>query len=207
MAINYTQTDGTTGRCNSNAGYCSGFSTTQSAGTGRVCSDGGTAGTGAVSTTTGAATRAIGAYFTIIPDSGTTGNSGTWTVRLNVTTANMNLTLLEVWICRVNSSCVNQETIGSTTGLTTSLGTTGVKSINVTGSAVTLAADDKVVVGFYVDNTAMSSQAFSFTPDQNIDSPFTTGGGGGATTLDHFVNKDFTNSLFLRPRFLLGPRS
>lgn len=174
MAINYTQTDSGTGACAGEAGYCAATGNNIISTTEKIATAGGTAGSVEIGTSQFSpnATDQRASIITIIPDSGTSGDSGTWTVRLNITTANMNLSIIAIDICRVNSSCVNQESIGSATGLSISLGSTGVKSQNVTGSAVTLAAGDKVVIVFHVANGSMSGQEFGWIPNQNIDSPF-----------------------------------
>lgn len=104
-----------------------------------------------------------------------TWSAGTWTVRLNVTTANMNLTWTDVYICRTSSGCFNSATIGSATGLAKSLGSTGVLSQAVTGAAQTPSAGDKVMIAFVFSNAAMSTQTFNYTPNQLIDSPFVSG--------------------------------
>ena len=170
MAINYTQTD----TVSDFDGYevCAG-AYGGGASNSRQASDGGSAGSTPVADTTLSSGTARHDLVEIHPDAGTTGSSGTWTVRLNVTTGNMNLSITAVHICRVNSSGVSQETIGSATGLSISLSSTGVKSQDVTGSAVTLAAGDLVTIVFTVVNGAMSNQSFFWTPNQNIDSPFT----------------------------------
>lgn len=111
--------------------------------------------------------------YTCIISAATTWNAGTWTWRLNVTTANMNVTLISVFICRVNSSGTNQATIGSSTGLSVSMGSTGVKSGTISGSAQSPGVGDVVVVMFCFSNGAMSNQNWNVAPDQNIDSPFT----------------------------------
>lgn len=101
-------------------------------------------------------------------------DAGDWTVRFNITTSNMNLTVTEIYVCRVNSSCTNQATIGSETGLSISLGTTGVKTQVVSpGAAQTPSVGDKVLVVLIASNGAMTSQSCGITSDQNIDSPFT----------------------------------
>lgn len=171
MAINYTQTDSAI-----IAGiYCSGGASSAND-IARTAVDGGTAGTGTpsvIATASGVSEALLN--FEITPAGGTSWDAGTWTVRLNVTTANMNVTLVAIWICRVDSSGVNQATIGSATGLSISVGTTGVKSQTVTGSAQTPAAGDMVEVVFLFSNGAMSSSSLNIKPDQNIDSPFTAG--------------------------------
>src|SRR5262245_22125352 len=108
-----------------------------------LCSIGGTAAGSAV-TVGGSAFDAgagqAGVMYEIQPGSSAAWNSGNWTVRLNVTTANANITWTDTYICRLNSSNVSQATIGSLTGQSTSLGTTGVKTHTVSGSSQTPAA-------------------------------------------------------------------
>lgn len=174
MAIIYTQTDTNGSACNtlSELIACSGLSggTTLS----KQATVGGTAGVTEWSDTINASSTLIEVFgIEITPDSGVSWDAGTWTVRWNVTTSNMSCTVVAVYVCRVNSSCVNQETIGSATGLSISQGSTGVKSQTVSGSAVTPSAGDKVLVVMAVQNTAMTNQTLGWTPDQNIDSPFT----------------------------------
>jgi hypothetical protein len=172
MAINYTQTDTSTSGSGS---YCA---PTGSENQWRVASDGGTAGSSEVSLGWLSSQTDLGPVgFKITPAAGTTWAAGNWTVRFNVTTANMNITITDIFICRVNSSDVNQATIGSATGLSISLGTTGVKSQVISGSAQSPSVGDVVMVMILGDNGSMSSQVAGFTPNQNIDSPFT-----GATT-------------------------
>lgn len=137
----------------------------------RICSVGGSAG-GAASVTLTSSAVVVAVFLGITVPASTTGSAGTWTVRFNVSTANMNLTCSAVYVCRASSDGTNQETIGSATGLAIDLSTTGVKSQNVTGSAVTLAAGDFASVQLVFTNAAMSLQAIGITFDQNIDSPF-----------------------------------
>lgn len=175
MAINFTQTDSdnaavdtSTERAGCSGAIYSGLAASPE------CTDGGTAGTLGMSFRLAAsAVGEAGLCLVCVPAAGTTWAAGTWTVRFNVTTANMNLTVTAVHICRANSSGTNQETIGSATGLSISLGTTGVKSQAVTGSAVTPAAGDLVTVVLVGDNGSMSAATASITRGQNIDSPFT----------------------------------
>lgn len=169
MGVNYTQTD-TFG--SSLQSWCSGASVFSA--DSKVAQDGATAGSASDSVNvSSSAVSELDLGFEITPASGTTWGSGTWTVRLNVTTANMNVTWVAVYICQVDSGDTNKATIGSTTGLSISLGTTGVKSTTVSGSAVTPAANDKVQIVLLFSNGAMSTSTWSQTPNQNIDSPFT----------------------------------
>jgi hypothetical protein len=160
MAINFQQTDAFTG--------CS------ASGARRDALDGGTAGSSAVSlSVAGDATDSPLLRVTCFVDTGVTWAAGTWTVRLNVTTANMFVSWASATIIRVNASCVVQETLGEVTGLGISLAATGVQSTTVSGSAATPSADDRILVDFGFANGSMNAQSFEFTPDQLIDSPFT----------------------------------
>lgn len=117
--------------------------------------------------------------FEIVPESGDTWDAGDYVVRLNVTTVGgvTASTWTETHICRVNSSCVSQESIGSLTGQSTAL-TVGLKTMTVAGAAQTPSAGDKIyIVCVFLSNRNNSSGGI--TPDQNIDTPVTAGAGGG----------------------------
>ena len=128
----------------------------------------------------GTITDLIFASSTLSAPSFTVSNSraidwagGSWTVRLNVTTSNMNLTLVGVYICRVNSDGSGSlETLGSATGLSISLGSTGVKSQAVTTSSATSpGATDRLKIFFDISNSAMTNQSYTITTDQVLNSP------------------------------------
>lgn len=175
MAVNFTETDGAAG-CAAGA-YCSGL-TANTANSTKTCSDGGTVGSTPVSLTIDQGTSDVRAlYFECTVGVGVSWDAGTWTVRLNVTTANASLELASVHICRVDSGCTNQATIGSSSALGLSLSATGVQSVNITGTAQVPAVGDVVMVVFGFNNLAlMTPHAFGYTPDQNIDSPFVDAG-------------------------------
>lgn len=173
MAINFQQTDTAAtfpnDHCTVDAD-CTGLTS------GRECSDGGSAGSTAVSpapTIVASVGRVVRAFKCVV-DSGVSWDAGTWTVRMNVTTANMNLEIDRLWICRIDSSGNSQAQIGDSDTLSSpiSLASTGVKSQTVSGSAQSPSAGDVVWVLVRVNNGAMSTQSFTFTPDQLIDSPF-----------------------------------
>lgn len=167
MPINYQQTNTNSGL---NSGFCSGVGAIVNIEP--VSTFGGTPGSIEDTMFCASSETLVRMVNKIIIDSGTSWDSGTWTWRFNVTTANMNITLRSVYICRVNSSGVNQATIGSSTGLSVSLGTTGVKSGTISGSAQTPNAGDYVVIVYVTENGAMSTQSAGVTPDQLTDSPF-----------------------------------
>ena len=138
---------------------------------------GGTAGTSyTISVSTGGGAlqyRLVNSNKLIIP-SGTTWNAGTWTWRLKATQSAGPawLILASVDICRVNSSGIAQETIG-TANYTTNIPTSGVLSGTITGSAQTPSSGDYVIINFTFRNIDTSSRNTTITNDQIINSPFT----------------------------------
>ncbi len=110
--------------------------------------------------------------FEIILPTDATSDADTAVIPINFTTGSMNAILESVYICRVNSSCVNQETIGSESGIgfATNGGST---TRNISCSAVTFAAGDKVIITLGFNETAgHSSQNVGITPDQTMSLPF-----------------------------------
>jgi hypothetical protein len=174
MAISYNQTGSASGA--GEIAACSGATVIGTQAQNCLCTIGGSAG-GALTvggTQFDIGTNLAAVMMEIVPAAGVTWSSGTWTVRLNVTTLNANITWTATYICRLNSSNVNQATIGSLTAQTTSLGSTGVKTHSVTnGSSQTPGAGDKayIVCVFSVANS--NNQSFGWTPNQAIDTPLT----------------------------------
>lgn len=176
MPINFTQTD-TVGVC-ALGQYCAVDVSTPEAR--REASDGGTPGITTVSPSVAAsAVDDNEIQFDCPVAADVNWNAGTWTVRLNSTVSAMAITWDTVYICRVSSGCVSQATIGSAVGLGISLNVVGVKSATVSGTAQTPAVGDRVMVILGFDNSGTMAVAFSFIPDQNIDSPFTPPAGAG----------------------------
>lgn len=171
MAITYGETDNAVSGADSI--FCSGTTVPPGGifiGTAEV---GGSPGTLANTVDVGSsATNQWAGRTQIAPAANVSWDSGTWTVRMEVTTSNMNLTWAAVYICRTNSSHVNQATIGSATSLGISLGTTGVKSTTVSGASQSPGAGDLVEILWVFSNGAMSTQSFGMKHSQNIDSPF-----------------------------------
>lgn len=100
--------------------------------------------------------------------------AGTLTHRLNVSTAQGDLTLEDIYVCRVNSSGVSQETLGSETGLATDISAGGVFTTNITLSAASAHnAGDRVYITVAVANAhSHTSRTLEILPNQNIDTPF-----------------------------------
>lgn len=103
-------------------------------------------------------------------------SAGDHVVRLNVKSdASLGGEFNAIYACRFNSSNVNQETLGSITGLTTAV-TPGVITFTIACGGATPAAGDKVVYVVQMANTSpMSTVTVPFTPDQLITLPFSSG--------------------------------
>lgn len=119
------------------------------------------------------------AYFDCLTNTAWTTGAGTWTMRINHTTGDADVFLQEIWICRFNSACANQETIGSLTSINQATNVAQPVSHSVSGSAVTLASGDRVFIILGYDNTAAhGNHAIGITPNQNIDTPWDDGVSG-----------------------------
>ena len=95
---------------------------------------------------------------------------GDWTCRINISSGDSSVTLEEVYVCRVNSSGVSQETLGSATGL--GLSTTGSQpiSVSVTCSATTASTSDRIYVVWVFSNSQMhNTRSIDVVPDVMID--------------------------------------
>lgn len=188
MSLIFVQTDAGATQTGTPGVGCSGRSLTANLVNGsagdNACQVDGVAGSGSASASAQASdTNIIYASWAGAVDAGVSWSSGTWTVRWNVTTSNMNFTTTEVFICRMNSSGVSQQTIGSSTGLGISHATTGVKSATISGAAATPSPGDFILVLLVGTNAAMSVQNPGVINGQNIDSPFTPATGSvGAST-------------------------
>ena len=110
--------------------------------------------------------------FECIVAAGTTGSAGDWTVNVNFSSGDMDVTWESCFVCRVNSSCVNQESIGSSTGLGIATNA-GAQNTVISGSAVTLAAGDKVIITLgFTEAAGHSAGNVGITPSTTIVSPF-----------------------------------
>jgi hypothetical protein len=170
MAISFTQTD-TAAACGALV-YCSSASL-NGARSLKQATNGGTPG---VTTITqqidGGASNLIAVFFECIVETDTAWNAGTWTINLNVTSAESAIAWNRVNICRLSSGCTNQASIASVGGLDISLSTTGTKTASVSGSAQTPSAGDKVMVLLAFNNSTGADRSFDYRPNVTIDSPF-----------------------------------
>lgn len=140
---------------------------------GVIASVGGTPGTG--TTSIQGSSSGVDEYllaFVIQPSSATSAPSGNYVMRLNITTANMNLTWTKIDLIEINGSCGTVQTLGTTSSLGISLGTTGVKSATITlGSPVSITSGNPLAFRLYFSNGAMSVQSAADTNNQLIDTP------------------------------------
>jgi hypothetical protein len=92
--------------------------------------------------------------------------AATYTVSLNVTKANSALRIVGVKIYRVNQyggpNTSGLAVVGYASGLSAWLGTTGVKTFSVDGSAQSADATDKLAVKFYTASSSSSAQSFAY---------------------------------------------
>lgn len=101
---------------------------------------------------------------------------GNWTWRLNITTGNTLLTIDDVFICRVNSSGVSQQTIASVIGLGI-IASAGVKSGTIAGLQATFSPGDRLYIVIGGTSQAAAGESIVYTPNQLIDTPLTTPSG------------------------------
>lgn len=106
--------------------------------------------------------------------------AGDWTVRIEITTANMNMDIIRIYVCRVNSAGVSQAEIWVDS--TQTFVTTGVKTVTNAGGAQTANATDVIEVVFECANTFTMAASVGYKPSQNIDTPVNQGAAGGDGT-------------------------
>ena len=106
----------------------------------------------------------------------TTWPAGDWVVRLNVTTGNGGLQWDDTYICRYNSSGVNQGTVASLTGQNKNMFSTGVHSMTITqGSDVAASATDEFYIVLIFQATSGGAyKQLGITMDESIDMPTAT---------------------------------
>ena len=122
----------------------------------------------------------------------TAWESGTWTVRIEITTANKNITGWGVVVCRRNSAGVPQESLGENLSAPGDFTTTGVKTATITGNAaVGEVATDQMGITIAPSNSTTMLQGFAYKPSQNIDTPVNQGVAGGDGT-------DFPFGMFIQ---------
>jgi hypothetical protein len=167
MSMDFQQTDDAAA-CAA-AARCSGAGVNGDTDFNKAATVGGSAGVSEVTVTVDVSAADLAcAWVECIVPAGATWGAGNWTVRLNVATGNHQITLDAIYICRVNSSCTSQATIGSLTAINANLASAGVQTHTVSGSAQSPSAGDKVIIIFLFDNAQAMTQDIGLTPDQII---------------------------------------
>lgn len=176
MTTNFQQTDTAAGATND---QCSG-NTSSSDTDSNQCAVGGSVGSvEQTHTPDNLAADLNGIWMEVINIDDYDGASGNWTTRLNVTTANHQITLDEIHICHVDSGYTAKNTLGSLTAIGASLSSTGVQEHVVNqGSGITIAAGDLIIIIYAFDNAQAMPQAIGYTPDQITIGPGTISGVG-----------------------------
>lgn len=101
-------------------------------------------------------------------------SSGTYTININVTTGDTDISLEGIYICRIDSSCNNLATVGSDTSMSQTM-SAGTYSHDISGSSQsTSLTDDLYVIYEFSNINEHMSSSIGITPDQDIVAPFNT---------------------------------
>ncbi len=173
MAIISLQQTDTTAPCGF-AAYCSTQGNSGGSTTATDCRVGGTPGTtDAQPDMVNLETRLHLVVFST-PDLGVTDwAAGDYIVRLNIAAASSEVTWQDTYVCRVNSSCVSQETLGSLTSQAQSLAAAIEVTMTISASSTTAAATDRLAFVLAFSNTGEhgGNDGFDYTPDSIITTP------------------------------------
>ena len=184
MVIILTETDTSSDDVFNSTDGCGLGAVTNSVTSSKEATNGGTAGVTAISITLDAVQANIDTIefeSAAGEPNSTSWESGTWTIRIEITTANMNITGWGAKACRRNSAGVPQEGLGSVAGVG-DFATVGVKTATITGSAsVGAAATDQIGIMVTPTNNTAKTQAFAYKPSQNIDTPVNQGSSDDVT--------------------------
>lgn len=173
MAITLTQTD-TAATCSNPTACAVNKEATISV---KQATAGGTAGTTAVSVTRGtnATDREIIFFQSAAGEPNSTSwESGTWTVRIEITTSNMNVTSWSTGACALDTACSANLQVFGNGPATGDFTTTGVKTSSRSGNAITAGPSDTIVVVIAAGGGTMGD-TFGYKPSQNIDTPVEQG--------------------------------
>ena len=174
MAITFTQTDtNMSGTC-SVAAFCSSVGGShQGEDFGKSCTPTGSAGSSGETFSVAAAQGDdIEWSFMCVPAAGSTRQSGDWTVNFDFTAGSMTVVLASVFMCRVNSSCVNQETMDSDTGLTIATNAGDQSHVLTDGGGTFDAGDVIVFVCGFTETGGHSAGSITIVPSLTIASPW-----------------------------------
>jgi hypothetical protein len=175
--------------CGSGSQYCSGIATEHSSPSDRLCTDLGIGGTGNYTLSLDGQTQGRSLYHDCTLSTGYEPTSGTWTIRLEVEAGVNKTYITAIYICRVNSSCTNQETLGSWTGsVETEDPQTYAQGITCSAPS-SWSADDRIVVVFEFHNenhtdaslTIGYDASHTFQVTQEVTGSSTAAGAGGSS--------------------------
>ncbi len=142
------------------------------------CRSGGTAGTTPVSVDMVNLETRLNLVVFSTPDLGVTDwAAGDYIVRLNIDAGSTVVTWEDSHVCRVNTSCVSQETLGSLTSQAIDLSSTGEVTMTVSASSTTAAATDRLafVLVFSNSHEHGGNDAVDYMPDSIITTPIDDG--------------------------------
>lgn len=192
MPITYTQTDAAAD-CGAMAA-CSGGTVGTTTGTSELI-DGGTAGSTEQTIELDSGTF-LGFFFQTSGGVGkSTWESGTYSCGLEVTTAETDLSLEGIYLCRVDSSCNSLATVGSDTSMSQTLNV-GTYSFNVSGTQQSASSTDDLYVIYEFTNSHNNQlRSAGITPSQDIATPLVqsqTATAAAASTTSTSINPTAT---------------
>jgi len=177
-ARNYTQTDTDETSCTTSVleTCASGTNNAATNSEGRIIDETGSAGSSEIGGTMSDGDSDEYNYWFLSDDvSDTSWAAGDWVIRLNVTTADT-MSISDLTVCRVNSSCTtHEERIAGGPLTPIDLNSTGTKTITISGSAATAASGDLfLVVVTTQEDQAHGNSSVKITPSLIIDTPLTS---------------------------------
>jgi hypothetical protein len=175
----FTELDTAASQCDSTEALACSGGTLASTSSSALIDEGGTAGSTADSVQISDNTQRVIYWFESDQiGSGSTWPSGTFTVRVNITSADSDGQWDHTHVCRVSSTCGSPSAVGNLTNQNTALSTTGVKTHSVSGSSQTPNATDLILIVLtFEDTAAHGNMSVDITPNQDIDTPLTAPAG------------------------------
>lgn len=96
---------------------------------------------------------------------------GDWTVNINISTAQNDITLSGVWVCRIQDDCTPDVAVGSNT-TSFDASAAGVISVPVTGTLTSGLTTDRVyIVCEFTNGHTMNARTVGITPSETVASP------------------------------------
>lgn len=153
---------------------CSGGSLTSDTGNDILISPGGTAGSSDRTITVAAGSTEAALFFESTAIGYTKWDAGVWKIQITLTGDNGDMFVRGIYVCRVNSSGVSQETVASSTE-TRSLEPAGSLLWTVVQeNTITAAATDRVYIVVLIENVEAAPEEIEITPNARIYTPIKT---------------------------------